>query len=108
MRITANTPELTTATACSSAVTGVGATEAVGSHSCSGNTAALAPNPKNPKTNASCIIPGSYAPPILPPYSKVPVVPCSVVRTTVIRPSAAPPIVYAEYNRPAYMLSWFP
>ena len=39
------TPALTTATACSSALTGVGATIAAGSQKCSGITAAL-PMPK--------------------------------------------------------------
>ena len=37
----ANTPALTTATACSSALTGVGATIAAGSQGCSGISAAL-------------------------------------------------------------------
>ena len=41
----AKTPALTTATACSSALTGVGATIAAGSQKCSGITAAL-PMPK--------------------------------------------------------------
>ena len=51
MRITANTPALTTATACSRAVTGVGATPAVGSQLWKGNTAAFTPKPKKPSTN---------------------------------------------------------
>ncbi len=38
---TANTPALTTATACSSAHTGVGATIAAGSQRCNGISAAL-------------------------------------------------------------------
>ena len=41
----------TTATACRSAVTGVGATPAEGSQSCTGNMAALAPKPKNIRRN---------------------------------------------------------
>ena len=49
-RVTANTPEFTTATAWSRAVTGVGATEALGSQAYSGNTAALHPKPKKPRT----------------------------------------------------------
>ena len=43
----AKTPDFTTATAWRSAVTGVGATAAVGSQKNSGKTAALTPNPKN-------------------------------------------------------------
>ena len=50
MRVTANTPDFTTATAWSRAVTGVGATEARSSHLCPGNTAAFTPKPKNPST----------------------------------------------------------
>ena len=46
-RMIANTPDLTTATACSSAVTGVGATEAFGSQACIGKTAAFTPKPAN-------------------------------------------------------------
>ena len=46
-RMIANTPLLTTATACSSAVTGVGATEASGSHTWNGKTAAFTPKPRN-------------------------------------------------------------
>ena len=46
-RMMANTPLLTTATACSSAVTGVGATDASGSHTWNGKTAALTPKPRN-------------------------------------------------------------
>ena len=46
-RMMANTPLLTTATACSSAVTGVGATEASGSHAWNGKTAAFTPKPRN-------------------------------------------------------------
>ena len=45
----AKAPDLTTATACSSAVTGVGATEAAGSHPWNGKIAALTPNPKKAK-----------------------------------------------------------
>ena len=41
-RSTQNTPILTTATACKSALTGVGATIAAGSQACIGITAALA------------------------------------------------------------------
>ena len=41
-RSTQNTPILTTATACSSALTGVGATIAAGSQACIGMIAALA------------------------------------------------------------------
>ena len=48
----ANTPDLTTATACSSAVTGVGATPAVGSQPCSGQMALFTPKPKNINRNA--------------------------------------------------------
>ncbi len=46
--ITVKTPALTTATACSSALTGVGATIAAGSQRCTGMTAAL----PTPKTNS--------------------------------------------------------
>ncbi len=44
-RTNPNTPALTTATACSSDDTGVGATMADGSQRCSGIMAALVPNP---------------------------------------------------------------
>ena len=44
----AKMPALTTATACSSAVTGVGATPAEGSQAWKGNTAAFTPKPKKP------------------------------------------------------------
>ena len=53
MRSTANTPALTTATACSSAVTGVGAAQARGSHALRGNTAAFTPKPKKVARNAA-------------------------------------------------------
>ena len=42
----AKAPDLTTATACRSAVTGVGATPACGSQELKGNTATLTPNPR--------------------------------------------------------------
>ena len=45
--MTAKAPDLTTATACRSAVTGVGATEALGSHPWKGKTAAYTPKPQN-------------------------------------------------------------
>ena len=53
MRSTAYTPALTTATACSSAVTGVGAAQARGSQALSGNTAAFTPKPKKHARNAA-------------------------------------------------------
>ena len=49
-RITAKAPDLTTATACSRAVTGVGATEAAGSQPWKGKIAALTPKPKKAST----------------------------------------------------------
>ena len=53
-RITAKAPAFTTATAWRRAVTGVGATDAVGSQYVSGKTAAFVPKPKNPNRNAAC------------------------------------------------------
>ena len=44
-----NAPALTTATACRSALTGAGATIDCGSQPCSGNNAALTPNPATSK-----------------------------------------------------------
>ena len=52
----ANTPDFTTATACSKAVTGVGATDAFGSQRYSGNTAALTPKPKNVTRYTKCSV----------------------------------------------------
>ena len=49
--MTAKAPALTTATACSRAVTGVGATLAAGSQSWKGKMAALTPKPRKPSTN---------------------------------------------------------
>ena len=46
VRMTAKAPVFTTATACSSAVTGVGATPALGSQAENGKTAVFIPNPK--------------------------------------------------------------
>ena len=51
-RIMPKAPALTTATACSKALTGAGATMAMGSHPCSGTNAAFTPNPAINKTNA--------------------------------------------------------
>ena len=51
-RITPNAPALTTATAWSSALTGVGATIAAGSQLCSGMTAALTLTPPMSRTNS--------------------------------------------------------
>ncbi len=53
MRMMANAPALTTATACSSAVTGVGATDTVGSHACTGKSAAFTPKPTNDIRNTA-------------------------------------------------------
>ena len=47
----AKAPALTTATACSSAVTGVGATAALMSQLCMGQMAALTPQPTKASTN---------------------------------------------------------
>ena len=47
------TPALTTATACSRALTGVGATIAIGSQPCSGMIAALTPKPIMKQTNST-------------------------------------------------------
>ena len=50
-RMQAKAPALTTATACSSAVTGVGATAALMSQLCMGQMAALTPQPTKASTN---------------------------------------------------------
>ena len=47
----AKAPDFTTATAWSSAVTGVGATLALGSHPWNGKIAAFTPNPQNANKN---------------------------------------------------------
>ena len=53
----AKAPALTTATACSSADTGAGATIALGSQPCSGTRAALTPKPTTSAANSSTRVP---------------------------------------------------
>ena len=57
-RMTAKAPALTTATAWSRAVTGVGATAARGSQAWRGKTADLTPKPKKPRTKKIRVISG--------------------------------------------------
>ena len=65
----AKTPALTTATACSSALTGTGATIARGSQPCSGITAAFdAPNTTSSSSHLTCSSP--MRPSRMPPGTK--------------------------------------
>ena len=72
MRSTAYTPALTTATACSRAVTGVGAAQARGSQALSGNTAAFTPKPKKVARNAAPMRPAGMSARSSPPLWKSP------------------------------------
>ena len=71
---TVNTPAFTTATACNSAETGVGATMAAGNQRWKGISAAL-PMPNMYSANSTISTPSEAAPPKMPPSvkSKVPV-----------------------------------
>ena len=64
-----NTPTLTTATACRSAETGVGATIAAGSHRWNGITAAF-PAPKTNRINNTLSTPFDAVPARMPPSRK--------------------------------------
>ena len=89
----ANAPVLTTATACSSAVTGVGATEARGSQACIGNMAALVPKPMKASRNtrrSSCSRPAMASAVSTPPYWKAVLVPNVMMNTRPMKASAAP------------------
>ena len=92
MRITANAPALTTATACKSAVTGVGATLAVGSQPCSGKIAALTPKPRKPRVNMGRISDmGASRIAGIPPMVKLEVPLKWITVTSDRNASAAPP-----------------
>ena len=97
-----NTPALTTATACSNAETGVGATIALGSQLCNGITPAFTPTPPASSTNSPhCVALSNSTPPRNPPAVNVASTPstCShAVAPMSIRP---PERVYARYLRPA-------
>jgi hypothetical protein len=56
MRTMPKAPALTTATACSRALTGAGATMAAGSQPCSGTMAALTPSPPMSSTKMACSV----------------------------------------------------
>ena len=95
VRSTAYAPALTTATACRSAVTGVGATEAAGSQAYMGNTAALVPKPMKASRNtkrssASC--PAVRAGSSTPPRTKSVVPPKVNTNISAMKASAAPPM----------------
>ena len=106
VRSTAYAPALTTATACSRAVTGVGATEAEGSQAYMGNTAALVPKPMNasrntPRSSFSC--PASFCGSRMPPRVKSAPVPYISENTSATKAMAAPLMEKYRYLRPARM-----
>ena len=91
----AKTPAFTTATACSKALTGVGATIAAGNHLCTGMTAAF-PMP-NTKSASNKPISGSFnLPARMPP----------VVKSTV--PATVYVQIIAGKNKPMDVLSKTP
>ena len=96
------TPALTTATACSSALTGVGATIADGSQLCSGMTAAftLTPRARSAKRPQRVALPRS-APPRKPPAVNVASMPSAWTHTAPPMSTIPADSVYARYFRPA-------
>ena len=97
-----NTPALTTATACSSAETGVGATIALGSQLCSGITAAFTPTPPVSRANSPhCVALFSPWPSRNPPAVNVASMPSTCNHAVAPMSITPPESVYVRYLRPA-------
>ena len=97
-----NTPAFTTATACKSALTGVGATIAAGSQLCSGMTAAFTPTPTTNKARSPHrVAPPRSAPSRNPPARNVPSMPRICIHAAAPIRATPAESVYARYLRPA-------
>ena len=104
----ANTPALTTATACSKALTGVGATIAAGNQRWNGIRAAL-PIPKTNRAYSTPITNGDAVPAKIPPSRNSPVpASCHVQTTATSRNPIEVPNKMPRYVRPPCLASVVP